>query len=153
MIINGWNIYQHPLFEQQFEHLVEVVEGLKLKDPLHYKDKKPTKILKAIHKLAFEKIPEDPLLPEYRQGNALGPNYKHWFRAKFFQQYRLFFRYHQESKVIIYAWPNLALPFRRRQKARSHQLYENDLRYSILAAGDAASLNNVPQIRAIAGPK
>ena len=106
MIINGWNIYQHPLFEQQFEHLVEVVEGLKIKDPLHYKDKKPTKILKAIHKLAFEKIPEDPLLPEYRQGNALGPNYKHWFRAKFFQQYRLFFRYHQESKVIIYAWVN-----------------------------------------------
>jgi toxin YhaV len=30
----------------------------------------------------------------------------HWFRAKFFQQYRLFFRYHRESRIIIYAWVN-----------------------------------------------
>lgn len=26
--------------------------------------------------------------------------------TKFFQQYRLFFRYHLESKVIVYAWVN-----------------------------------------------
>ena len=106
MIINGWNIYQHPLFEQEFRNLFNSVEELKRKDSIHYKDKKPTKILKAIYKLAFEKIPENPSLPEYRQGNTLGLNYKHWFRAKFFQQYRLFFRYHQESKVIVYAWVN-----------------------------------------------
>ncbi|WP_370317525.1 type II toxin-antitoxin system YhaV family toxin, partial [Pseudoalteromonas sp.] len=31
---------------------------------------------------------------------------KHWFRAKFFQQYRLFFRYHLGSKIIVYAWVN-----------------------------------------------
>ena len=31
---------------------------------------------------------------------------KHWFRAKFFQQYRLFFRYHAASKVIVFAWVN-----------------------------------------------
>ena len=31
---------------------------------------------------------------------------KHWFRAKFFQQYRLFFRYHAATKVILYAWVN-----------------------------------------------
>lgn len=28
------------------------------------------------------------------------------FRAKFFQQYRLFFRYHAPSKVIVLAWVN-----------------------------------------------
>ena len=27
-------------------------------------------------------------------------------RVKFFQQYRLFFRYHIESKVIVYVWVN-----------------------------------------------
>ncbi|MFO0126718.1 MAG: type II toxin-antitoxin system YhaV family toxin, partial [Pseudanabaena sp.] len=43
---------------------------------------------------------------EYRQGATLGSEYKHWFRAKFFQQYRLFFRYHLESKIIIFAWVN-----------------------------------------------
>ena len=29
-----------------------------------------------------------------------------WFRAKFCQQYRLFFRYHAPSKVIVLAWVN-----------------------------------------------
>ncbi|MEQ1536640.1 MAG: type II toxin-antitoxin system YhaV family toxin, partial [Burkholderiaceae bacterium] len=37
---------------------------------------------------------------------TLGAQHKHWFRAKFFQQYRLFFRYHQASKIIVYAWVN-----------------------------------------------
>ena len=27
-------------------------------------------------------------------------------RAKFFQQYRLFFRFHQASRIIVYAWVN-----------------------------------------------
>jgi toxin YhaV len=60
----------------------------------------------AIAKLAFEVIPQDPTRSEYRQGNTLGNEYRHWFRAKFFQQYRLFFRYHQGSKIIVYGWVN-----------------------------------------------
>lgn len=36
----------------------------------------------------------------------MGDEHKHWFRAKFFQQYRLFFRYHAPSKVIVFAWVN-----------------------------------------------
>ena len=43
---------------------------------------------------------------EYRKGGTLGDEHKHWFRAKFFQQYRLFFRYHGPSKVIVLAWVN-----------------------------------------------
>lgn len=31
---------------------------------------------------------------------------RHWFRAKFFQQYRLFFRYHRAQRIIVYAWVN-----------------------------------------------
>jgi toxin YhaV len=27
-------------------------------------------------------------------------------QLQFFQQYRLFFRYHQESKIIVFAWVN-----------------------------------------------
>jgi toxin YhaV len=57
-------------------------------------------------KLAFDLIPQDLARPEYRQGNSLGEDHKHWFRAKFFQQYRLFFRYHAPSKVIVLAWVN-----------------------------------------------
>ena len=48
----------------------------------------------ATANLAFEVIPQDPSRTEYRQGNTLGADHRHWFRAKFVQQYRLFFRYH-----------------------------------------------------------
>ena len=48
----------------------------------------------------------DPTRPEYRQGNTLGEDHKHWIRAKFFRQYRLFFRYHAPSRVIVFAWVN-----------------------------------------------
>ena len=68
--------------------------------------KNATKRLAAIVKLAFDIIPQDPTLPDYRQGKTLGIEYKHWFRAKFFQQYRLFFRYHLEEKIIVFAWVN-----------------------------------------------
>jgi toxin YhaV len=37
---------------------------------------------------------------------TLVDDYKHWFRAKFFQQYRLFFRYHAATKLIVYALVN-----------------------------------------------
>ena len=57
-------------------------------------------------KLAFEEIPKDPAAPLYRQGDTLGPKRKHWFRAKFFQQYRLFFRFDAAAKVIVLAWVN-----------------------------------------------
>ncbi len=36
----------------------------------------------------------------------MGDTHKHWFRAKFFQQYRLFFRFHLKSRIIVFAWVN-----------------------------------------------
>ena len=104
--IHGWTIFAHPLFLAQIEALVQQVEGIKKKDPRGYAKKNATKRLTAITKLAFDVIPQDPARPEYRQGDTLGDEYKHWFRAKFFQQYRLFFRYHAVSKVIVFAWVN-----------------------------------------------
>ncbi|MBO1052671.1 MAG: type II toxin-antitoxin system YhaV family toxin [Dolichospermum sp. DET73] len=106
LVINEWNIFAHPLFLNQFEELLTQVEHLRQKYPQEYKKKNATKRLSAIAKLAFDVIPQDPTRSDYRQGNTLGDDYKHWFRAKFFQQYRLFFRYHQESKIIVFAWVN-----------------------------------------------
>lgn len=106
LVIHGWTIFAHPLFLEQFEELVTQVEHLRHKYPESYKTKNATKRLAAIAKLAFDAIPQDPTRHEYRQGSTLGDDYKHWFRAKFFQQYRLFFRYHQESKIILLVWVN-----------------------------------------------
>ena len=99
-VINGWSIFAHPLFLEQLETLIRQVEALKQKDPHSFVRKNATKRLAAIAKLVFENIPRDPTAAEFRQGDTLGPKYKHWFRAKFFMQYRLFFRFHVESKVI-----------------------------------------------------
>jgi Toxin with endonuclease activity, of toxin-antitoxin system len=62
-------------------------------------------MLAAVLNVAFEDIPSDPMRDTYRQGGTLGDAYKHWFRAKFLQQFRLFFRYQQttNTKVIVLA--------------------------------------------------
>lgn len=106
LVINGWQIFAHPLFLEQVEALLLEVGDLRQKYPQDYQKKNATKRLLAINKLAFDVIPQDPTRKEYRQGNTLGEDYKHWFRAKFFQQYRFFFRYHQEAKIIVFGWVN-----------------------------------------------
>ncbi len=106
LVIHGWTVFAHPLFLAQIEALAQQVDTFKRKDPTGYKKKNASKRLAAITKLAFDVVPQDPMRPEYRQGGTLGENHKHWLRAKFLQQYRLFFRYHASSKVIVYAWVN-----------------------------------------------
>ena len=106
LIIHSWTIFAHPLFIAQVEILAQQVETLRQKYPVDYENKNASKRSAAIVKLAFDVIPQDPTRPEYRQGNTLGDNHKHWFRAKFFQQYRLFFRYHAPGKVVVLAWVN-----------------------------------------------
>ena len=106
LLIHGWMVFAHPLFLAQLEALAQQVEAFKQKDPVGYLKKNATKRLAAITKLAFDVIPQDPTRLEYRQGSTLGDDYKHWFRAKFFQQYRLFFRYHLQAKIIVLAWVN-----------------------------------------------
>lgn len=106
LVVSGWTIFSHPLFLDQVEQQILKVAALKQKDPMGYVKKNATKRLAAIARLAFEVIPDDPERIEYRLGNSLGEEHKHWFRAKFFQQYRLFFRYHAMSRVIVYAWVN-----------------------------------------------
>jgi toxin YhaV len=106
LVVNGWTILAHPLLLEQLETLIRQVEQLRQKDAAHYQKKRLTKILAALIKLITETLPQDPERPEYRQGDTLGDEYKHWFRAKFFQQYRLFFRYSTVTKILIFAWVN-----------------------------------------------
>jgi toxin YhaV len=107
LVINGWQIFAHPLLLEQLEKLIRTVETAKEKSPESYKGLASTKVLAALFRLMFNTIPDDPTRSEYRQGSTLGVGKKHWFRAKFGgQRFRLFFRYSSSSKVIIYAWVN-----------------------------------------------
>ncbi|WP_303745518.1 type II toxin-antitoxin system YhaV family toxin [Enterobacter hormaechei] len=106
LVVNGWNICFHACFLQQIAELTRKVEELKASKPSEYKGKKETKLLRAIERVIEEWIATDPLNAQYRQGDTLGGQYKHWFRAKFASQFRLFYRCSAEHKTIIIGWVN-----------------------------------------------
>lgn len=105
-VANGWAIYAHPLFLDQLMTLTDEVEVRKRRDPETWRRKNASKRLAAILKLVTTDIPADPGAPQFRQGDTLGSHRKHWFRAKFFQQYRLFFRFDSSRKIIVFVWVN-----------------------------------------------
>ncbi|CAK7005859.1 type II toxin-antitoxin system YhaV family toxin [Providencia sp. 2024EL-00732] len=96
----------HSCFLEQLVALVSTVQTLKKSAPIGYKKKAPTKLLAAINKVITERIAVNPLDPIFYQGNTLGTKHKHWFRAKFLQQFRLFFRCSEKDKIIIISWVN-----------------------------------------------
>jgi toxin YhaV len=106
MEANGWRLFQYPLFARQLKELTEAVEQLSIGQPHSYKEHSKTKLLATIHRLITETIPRNPNAAEFRQGGTLGPDNRHWFRAKFHQRYRLFFRFSSKDKVIVYVWVN-----------------------------------------------
>jgi toxin YhaV len=113
MVVNGWRLYVHPLFEQQFQQLVEQVEALAAKDPVRYKELPAAKLLATVNRHIRETIPRNPSAAEFRQGNTLGSDNRHWFRAKFHERYRLFYRFSSRERVIIYGWVNAARTLRK----------------------------------------
>lgn len=106
MIANGWKLYLHPLFEQQLRSLVDQVDRLAKRDPAGYREHPAAKLLATINRYMREVIPRDPNAREFRQGDTLGTDNRHWFRAKFHQRYRLFYRFSSSERVIVYAWVN-----------------------------------------------
>ena len=106
LVVNGWTLLQDPAFEEAYDHLVATVERLRDRQPATYHKKAPTKILAAIEKLTKEVIPADPTSSAFDMGNTVGPEHRAWKRAKFLQQFRLFFRYDTRSRIIIYGWMN-----------------------------------------------
>jgi len=106
MEVNGWRLFQYPLFENQVKKLTEAVEQLSISQPETYREHPKTKLLATIYRYVTEIIPRDPNAPEFRQGDTLGPDNRHWFRAKFHRRYRLFFRFSTKERVIVYVWVN-----------------------------------------------
>jgi len=117
MEVNGWRLFAHPLFESQVKKLLSRVEQLKAEDPRHYLSRPASKLLATINRFVFDLIPHDPNSPEFRQGNTLGSANRHWFRAKFHERYRLFYRFSGQEKVIVYAWVNDERTLRKRGSA------------------------------------
>lgn len=103
---NGWVLLFDSHFEAQYQKLTEKVERARHRLGADVTHSNHFKRLVAVRKLVFEVIPMDPADRDFSLGNTLPPQYKTWRRAKFLQQYRLFFRFDSSSKVIIYSWFN-----------------------------------------------
>jgi toxin YhaV len=106
MEAHGWRLFVHPLFRAQLESLAKRVEKIASSDPGGYVSHPATKMLATINHYIRDAIPRNPNGPEFRQGNTLGPDNRHWFRARFHRRYRLFYRFSTKQRLIVYVWVN-----------------------------------------------
>jgi toxin YhaV len=113
VIVNGWTLLFQEAIILQISKLNDAARRARQSNPKTFKSNANVKLLAAIARLILEVIPTDPGRAEFRQGNTLGPEYKHWFRAKFLGRFRIFFRYDSRAKIIVYAWVNDERPLRR----------------------------------------
>ena len=112
MEVNGWRLFQHLLFRDQYDKLLKQAAHIKAQHPGDYQSHKTVKLLAKISDLILDEIPSDPRHAKFNLGNTLGTDYRHWKRAKF-GRFRFFFRYRirqktggTEEKVIVYVWVN-----------------------------------------------
>jgi toxin YhaV len=106
MEAHGWRLFAHPLFHAQMRKLSTRAQKLEFTDPSGYASHPVTKLPATINHYVKNAIPGNPNGQEFRQGNTLGADNRHWFRAKFHGRYRLFYRFSTEQKIIIYVWVN-----------------------------------------------
>jgi len=104
---HGWTLIAHPLLLDQIDKLATSAERAKKANPAGWRTNANVRLLRSIGQVMRERVPHDPLSPEFRQGNTLGPSHRHWFRAKFNgNRFRLFFRADSTSRIVVYAWVN-----------------------------------------------
>ena len=103
---HGWHLFGWPDFAVRLERLKDDVRRLAAADPAGYARYPRAKLLRLVQRLVHEIIPSDPNAAEFQLGNSLGPQHRHWRRAKFSGRFRLFFRFHSPSRTIVYAWMN-----------------------------------------------
>ena len=101
-----WTLLFHQCLLGQLERLTAAADRARASNPQTAHENANVRLHAALSKLIFETVPSDPARDEFRQGNTLGPAFRHWRRAKVGRRFRLFFRYDSRSKVIIYAWVN-----------------------------------------------
>ena len=103
---HGWTLLFHACVSEQLQKLQLAAERAKQQDPKGFEVNANVRLFHALSKLIFEAVPSNPNRDEYRQGNTLGPAFRHWRRAKIGRRFRLFFRFDSKSKIIIFAWVN-----------------------------------------------
>lgn len=109
---HGWTLLFHECVVGQLRKLHEAAARAERNDQTGAESNANVKLFRALSALMLEAVPGDPSRDEYRQGNTLGQEHRHWRRAKIGRRFRLFFRYDSRAKVIVYAWVNDASTLR-----------------------------------------
>jgi len=108
----GWALLFHQCILRQLQTLQAAAARAERNDPQNADRNANVKLFRALSQLILETVPSDPTRDDYRQGNTLGPAYRHWRRAKVGRRFRLFFRYDSRAKTIVFAWVNDAQTLR-----------------------------------------
>lgn len=103
---HGWTLLFHEGVIEQLRKLQAAAERAERSDPQGFGANANVKLFRVLSQLIMDVVPSDPSRDEFRQGNTLGPAYRHWRRAKIGRRFRLFFRYDSRTKVIVFAWVN-----------------------------------------------
>lgn len=103
---HGWTLLFHDNLIEQMVKLRAAVLRAQENNPEGCESNANVKFFRALVQLILDVVPSDPARDEYRQGNTMGPAYRHWRRAKLGRRYRLFFRYDSKARIIVYAWIN-----------------------------------------------
>ena len=109
---HGWTLLFHDAFADQINRLDTAVRRLRKKNPEALEGNATYKLHAALSHLVLDVIPTNPNDDRFRQGNTMGPEFRHWRRAKIGRRFRLFFRFDSKSRIIIFAWVNDAQTLR-----------------------------------------
>lgn len=119
--INGYLIYVHPLFYQQWLELVNRVKYLKEKlEPEHFITHPEVKLLKALDLGVKDKIPNNPFASYFTLKKPL-QKYSRLKKMGLPSGYRLFFRVFKEAKTIIMLW--LGFPRKEGDKKDCYEIF------------------------------
>ena len=103
---HGWNLLFHEGLIEQLQKLQAAAQKAQTQDPQGFESNANVKLFNALAQLMLETVPSDPSRDEYRQGNTMGPAFRHWRRANLGRRFRLFFRFDSKTRIIIFAWVN-----------------------------------------------
>lgn len=85
---HGWTLLFHHQLIAQMMKLRAAVLRAQENDPEGF-GVNAAKLFRALVQLIQDVVPNDPSRDEYRQGNTMGPAYRHWRRAKLGRRYPL----------------------------------------------------------------
>ena len=121
MKINGWTILFHPLFDDQWQQLLNLVKSLRSRlSQEDFVQHPQVKLFKALTVGIEEKIPNDPLASYFALRKPLD-KYSRLKKMGLPNRYRLFFKVFPQQKVIIILW--LGFPRKEGDKKDCYRMF------------------------------